>query len=120
MIKNPSQLALAFFGLTSDQVSTYRKNLFKQIHDIVFHGKGGYDWNTVYSMPIWLRKFIFHEINQYYKEESEAIKKAQSNSKGQKNLLSPDGKINLPNPTSPKKSSVRTPTSNSSGKINYK
>ena len=37
-------------------------NLFTQIHEIIFHGKGGYDWNTVYSMPIWLRKFTFFKI----------------------------------------------------------
>jgi len=107
MSKDPSQLVLAFFGLTSDQAPLFRKNLFTQIHEILFHGKGGYDWNTVYNMPIWLRKFIFHEINQYYKKESEEIKKSQSKSNGGQTLISSDGKVTPPNPSSPSKSSYK-------------
>ncbi len=82
-----------FFGLTSNQALELRKNLFKQIHEIVFHGKGGYDWHTVYRMPTWLRKFTFHEINDYYTKQSEEIKKSQSKMKGQKNLLDSSGKL---------------------------
>ena len=44
------------------------------IHEIVFHGNGGYDWNTVYNMPIWLRKFTFFKIQKYYEEQNKAIK----------------------------------------------
>lgn len=56
-----------FFGLTS----SYRTGLFTQIHNIVFHGKGGYDWHTVYNMPIWLRNFTFKQINEFYQEQKE-------------------------------------------------
>ena len=59
-------LDLAFFGLTS----TYRIEVFKQIHEIVFHGKGGYTWSDVYSMPIWLRKFTFSQLKEYYDKEA--------------------------------------------------
>ena len=65
------QLDLAFFGLTSDLVPQVRANLFSQIHEIVFHGQGGYDWETVYNMPIWLRKFTFHKLKEYYDKQSE-------------------------------------------------
>ena len=44
--------------------------MFDQIHEIVFHGKGGYDWNTVYNMPIWLRNFTFRKIKQFYEDTS--------------------------------------------------
>ena len=57
------------FGLTS----TYRVNIFTQIHEIVFHGKGGYDWHTIYNMPIWLRNFTFNKIKQFYDNEKETI-----------------------------------------------
>ena len=40
--------------------------LFSQIHEIVFHGQGGYDYNTVYNMSIWLRKFTFNKIKGWY------------------------------------------------------
>lgn len=63
---------LRFFGLTS----SYRAVLFRQIHEIVFFGKGGYDYHTVYNMPIWLRNFTFKNIQEYYEKENEANSKA--------------------------------------------
>ena len=65
------QLVLTFFGLTS----TYRINIFSQIHEIVFNGKGGYDWNTIYNMPIWLRTFTFNKLKEFYDKENEAAEK---------------------------------------------
>jgi hypothetical protein len=65
---SPYQLVLTFFGLTSN----HRFNLFSEIHEIVFHGKGGYDWDTVYNMPIWLRKFTFNKMKEFYNKEQEA------------------------------------------------
>lgn len=44
--------------------------MFSNIHEIVFHGNGGYDWNTVYNMPIWLRKFTFNKIKKYFEEQN--------------------------------------------------
>lgn len=55
-----------------------RANLFSQIHEIVFHGKGGYTWETVYNMPRWLRLFTFDKIKKFYEEEAEANQKAAS------------------------------------------
>ena len=57
---------LAFFGLTPN----HRGPIFNEIHEIVFHGQGGYDWNTVYNMPIWLRKFTFNKIKAYYDKQT--------------------------------------------------
>ena len=51
--------------------------MFSQIHEIVFHGKGGYDYDTIYNMPIWLRNFTFKKIKEYYDKESEAMNKNQ-------------------------------------------
>lgn len=50
------------------QTQEYRINVFSEIHEIVFHGNGGYDWDTVYEMPIWLRKFTFNKLKEFYKE----------------------------------------------------
>jgi|TARA_R110000782_G_scaffold264167_2_gene357221 hypothetical protein len=63
---------------------------------MIFHSKGGYDFYTIYNMPIWLRKFTFSEINNFYKEENAAMKAAQSNTKGTKNMVNADGKVNTP------------------------
>lgn len=59
-------LGSRFFGLTPQ----YRISLFTQIHEIVFHGKGGYTWETIYNMPIWLRNFTFNKINEFYEDSN--------------------------------------------------
>lgn len=85
---------LSFFGLTPEIVPQARVALFKQIHEIIFHGKGGYDYHTVYNLPIWLRKYIFNEIKEWYDKEQEAAN--NQTSQGQKNLINPDGTVNTP------------------------
>ena len=67
-------------------------SLFKQIHEIVFHGNGGFDWNTVYSMPIWLRKYTFSQIQKHYDNEKEVNEKAQNNDKT--TLIDSSGNVN--------------------------
>jgi hypothetical protein len=85
-------LDLAFFGLTSEIAKSYRVSLFTQIHEIVFHGQGGYDWETVYNMPIWLRKFTFHKMKIYYEEKNgNDNSDLDAQTKGIK-----DGKIQIP------------------------
>ena len=60
---------------------------------MIFYGKGGYDFDTIYNMPIWLRKFTWSEIDKHYKEESQAMENAKSGGKkGNKTLVSADGK----------------------------
>jgi len=65
-----SQLILTFFGLTSEIIPQVRMALFSQIHEIVFHGQGGYDYETIYNMPIWLRKFTYTKITEWYNKSN--------------------------------------------------
>jgi len=92
-LESISQLGLSFFGLTSETATTVRINLFTQIHEICFHGKGGYDWPTVYAMPRWLRQFTFNQINDFYQKEKEAQEKG-AKGKNTTNVMDPTGKIN--------------------------
>lgn len=93
----PFQLALAFFGLTTtnEEIQQLRINLFSTLHQIVFHGKGGYDYDTVYNMPIWLRKFTYIELKKFYDAEKEATT-ASTKGKNSTNLVNPDGTVNVP------------------------
>lgn len=59
-------LPLTFFGLTPE----HRKYVLDQVHQIVFHGQGGYSFTDVYELPIHLRKYIFHKIKQHYDEKN--------------------------------------------------
>ncbi len=57
----------------------------------MFHGQGGYDWDIVYNMPIWLRNLTFNLIVNYHEPkkneaestwiEGEAVKEAAKNKK---------------------------------------
>ena len=78
---------LAFFGLTSN----YRQLLYTEIHDLVFHGGGGFIHSEVYNMPIWLRRYHIDRINEFNKKQQEEIEKAQ----GRSNIG--DGEISRPN-----------------------
>jgi len=71
--------------------------LFSQIHEIVFYGQGGYDWDTVYNMPIWLRLFTFNKIKEHYTKQAEENEKInnQLKNKQSKEVAKP----NLPTPT---------------------
>lgn len=100
-------MGLSFFGLTYETAPIIRNNLYTQIHEICFHGKGGYDWNTVYAMPRWLRLFTFNKINEFYQKENEEYEKAKSPNSNKSTLVSPDGTINkqgwdsVPKPITP-------------------
>lgn len=61
-----------------------------QIFEIVFYGKGGYDYETVYNMPIYLRNFTYRKVVEHYEKEAEAAEKA---SKGQSLTKSSSPKI---------------------------
>ena len=80
---------MTFFGLTPD----YRPYLFRQIHEIIFHGNGGYDWDTVYNMPLWLRKTTFNLIKEYYEKQNEEQEKQNNtlkNSNKSKEIARPN------------------------------
>ena len=46
-------------------------------------------------MPIWLRKFTFHELKKFYDAEAEATKSTSKKS-NQTNMVNPDGTVNVP------------------------
>jgi len=43
------------------------------LHEIVFHSNGGYDWHTVYNMPIWLRNFTFKKMEEHFDKQNKDI-----------------------------------------------
>ncbi len=88
-------MGLAFFGLNKQTIAQSRVNLFRQIHEIVYHGNGGYDWQTVYNMPIWLRRFTFQEILNYVEKQNESHVN-NSNDGANKTVIDKDGKVKLP------------------------
>ncbi|MDA9309717.1 hypothetical protein N9Q43_00665 [bacterium] len=54
-------------------------------------------------MPIWLRKFTYSEIHNFYSEEKKEMENTTSGGKGKKNMINPDGKVNTPDFTAASK-----------------
>ena len=80
-------LGSTFFGLTL----SYRSSIFLQIHEIVYHGNGGYDWGTVYNMPIWLRNYTFNSIQEYHNKQQEEYEKSNTpQQRSTKDIFGPD------------------------------
>jgi hypothetical protein len=67
--------------------------IFSQIHEIVYHGNGGYNWETIYNMPLWLRKFTFEKIKEFNEKQQEELEKSR-----QKNTLHNSSKNEVARP----------------------
>ena len=65
------------------------------IHEIVYHGNGGYDWETVYNMPIWLRTFTFNKIKDFVDKRAEEEEKAMRQAQGVQQLT-PENQVITP------------------------
>tara|TARA_R110002167_G_scaffold18251_1_gene68687 strand:- start:1839 stop:2039 length:201 start_codon:yes stop_codon:yes gene_type:complete len=57
----------------------------------VYHGGGGFIHSEIYNMPIWMRRFHIHKINEHNEKQQEEADKQ----KGQSNIG--DGKLSRPN-----------------------
>jgi hypothetical protein len=84
---------LTFFGLTL----SYRSNLFSQIHEILFYGQGGYDYDTVYHMPVWLRRFTYNKILEHYEKKNNTTNTVNDSIKSMKSVGAVNSpKVNVP------------------------
>ncbi len=59
---------------------SYRKYLFDQIDDIVTYGNG-YDYATVYEMPVWLRRYTFNKLKARLEKDQETTEQKFDNLK---------------------------------------
>jgi hypothetical protein len=62
-----------------------------EVHDLTYHGQGGFSYDIVYNMPIQYRKYHIQKINEYLN------KKAENEEKAIKNSSSSKPKLNKPN-----------------------
>jgi hypothetical protein len=56
-------------------------SVYNEVHDLVYHGGGGYSYSEVYNMPIYLRRYSITRINNYLKEKKEAEEKVVNDTK---------------------------------------
>lgn len=89
---------LIFFGLTPKTAPQYRMNTLTEVHDLVFHGNGGYIWSDVYNMPIYLRRFALSKIKEHFDKVNKANSPKDS---GSKTVVDSSGKVKSPQFTKP-------------------
>lgn len=73
-----SRLMLTFFGLTRE----HRLQTYTNIHEIVYYGGGGYTWDDVFNMPLWLIRFVYKKIVEAKEKEQEKTTSSTTKSKG--------------------------------------
>lgn len=59
-----------FFGLTSDIKLQIHKTLFS----LAYYGNGGFTFEQVYNMPVYLRAFYIKQLEETKLRESEMLK----------------------------------------------
>jgi hypothetical protein len=63
-----------------------------EIHDLVYHGGGGFIYSEVWNMPIMTRRYHIRKINDYLEKRAEAEEKAM---KGSSSSVDPKS-LNVP------------------------
>ncbi len=64
----------AFFGLTSE----YKVETHKIIFSLAYFGNGGFTFEQVYNMPIYLRNFYVKYLEEIKQKEADAMKPKES------------------------------------------
>ena len=67
----------SFFGLQPED----KPLIHEQVFQLIYFGKGGFTFDEVYNMPIYLRNFYYKRLEKQYKEETAQIKKEQQKHK---------------------------------------
>jgi hypothetical protein len=66
-----------FFGFKPEQRVDLHDNLF----NLLWHGDGRWDWDMLYNMPIFLRKFYVKRVNKLIEERNAQQEAAIENAK---------------------------------------
>ena len=53
----------------------------EEVHDLVYHGGGGFIYSDVWNMPVTTRRYHINKINEYLKKKAEVEKEAMNKSK---------------------------------------
>ena len=60
-----------FFGLTPK----YRVQFQSYIFDLIYHSNGGFSYQDVYHMPVYLRQFYIQKLNKMFTDQKKEAEK---------------------------------------------
>tara|TARA_R110000782_G_scaffold258264_1_gene347890 strand:+ start:161 stop:376 length:216 start_codon:yes stop_codon:yes gene_type:complete len=70
------------------------------MHDLVFHGGGGFIHSEIYNMPIWMRRFHVSKISEFNNKQNEESKNTNTLSSNSNIVkgpnISPSSTYNIP------------------------
>ena len=49
-----------------------------EVHDLIYHGRGGFPYDTVYNMPVIYRRYHIQKIQEYLDKKAEAEEQAMN------------------------------------------
>lgn len=67
------KLEQTFFGFKPKD----RVQLHENIFNLLWHGEGRWDWDTIYNMPIFLRNFYVKRVNSIIQERIDRVEQQQ-------------------------------------------
>jgi hypothetical protein len=79
------QLAQTFFGFKPED----RVKLHESLFDLIWYGSGRWDWNTLYNMPVYIRRFWISKINKMQDDAAAAREKVKTKTKKPTIIKSP-------------------------------
>ena len=53
-----------------------------EVHDLVYHGGGGFIYSEVWNMPVMTRRYHIRKINDYLEKKNEAEEQAVKKNSG--------------------------------------
>lgn len=71
-----------FFGFKPED----RVSLHDNIFNLIWHGEGRWDWDTIYDMPIFLRRHWVKRINKILEERTEYQNKIAEQQKNKRKI----------------------------------
>jgi len=64
-------LEQTFFGFNPED----RVRLHENIFNLIWWGEGRWDWDTIYNMPVHIRRFWVNKLNKIIQDKEEAQEK---------------------------------------------
>lgn len=71
------KLDQTFFGFKPQD----RVQLHENIFNLLWHGEGRWDWDTIYDMPIFLRRFYIKRVNALIQERIDRVEQQKQRSR---------------------------------------
>lgn len=68
----------------------------EEVHDLVYHGGGGFIYSDVWNMPIMTRRYHIRKINEFLEKKAEAQAKAMKSNSNTVSARDYTSKVSVP------------------------